>query len=31
VQLVLETRGKDHAQDVLTTLGAAGYDARVLR
>jgi threonine dehydratase len=31
VQLVLETRGNDHAQDVLATLGAAGYDARVLR
>jgi len=31
VQLVLETRGNDHAQDVLATLGGAGYDARVLR
>jgi threonine dehydratase len=31
VQLVLETRGADHAGDVLKTLAGAGYDARVLR
>ena len=31
VQLVLETRGRDHAQDVLRTVADAGYDARVLR
>jgi len=31
VQLVLETRGPDHAQDVLRAIADAGYDARVLR
>jgi threonine dehydratase len=31
IQLVLETRGRDHAQRVLAALGRAGYDARVVR
>jgi threonine dehydratase len=31
VQLVLETRGADHAQDVLAAIAGAGYEARVLR
>jgi threonine dehydratase len=31
VQLVLETRGRDHAQAVLGAIAEAGYDARVLR
>jgi threonine dehydratase len=31
VELVLETRGHDHAERVLATLGEAGYEARVLR
>jgi threonine dehydratase len=31
VQLVLETRGRDHAQAVLAAIRAAGYEARVLR
>jgi threonine dehydratase len=31
IQLVLETRGREHAQRVLAALGAAGYDARVVR
>ncbi|MGZ4269441.1 MAG: threonine ammonia-lyase [Solirubrobacteraceae bacterium] len=31
VQLVLETRGREHASDVLTRLADAGYDARVVR
>jgi threonine dehydratase len=31
VQLVLETRGRDHAQRVLSALAAAGHDARVVR
>jgi threonine dehydratase len=31
VQLVLETRGKQHAQDVLAALARAGYDARTGR
>jgi threonine dehydratase len=31
IQLVLETRGRDHAQDVLRAIAEAGYDARVLR
>ncbi|MFN8201965.1 MAG: threonine ammonia-lyase [Solirubrobacteraceae bacterium] len=31
IQLVLETRGRDHAQDVLRAIAQAGYDARVLR
>jgi threonine dehydratase len=31
VQLVLETRGRDHAQAVLSAIAEAGYDARVLR
>jgi len=31
VQLVLETRGRDHAQRVLQALAAAGQDARVVR
>ena len=30
VQLVLETRGHEHAQAVLAALGGEGYDARVL-
>jgi threonine dehydratase len=31
VELVIETRGHDHAQRVIAALGDAGYDARVLR
>ena len=31
VQLVLETRGPDHARAVLDAIAAAGYDARTLR
>ncbi|MEA2250002.1 MAG: threonine dehydratase [Solirubrobacteraceae bacterium] len=31
VQLVLETRGRDHAEDVLRQIGDAGYEARVVR
>ena len=31
VQLVLETRGRDHARTVLDAVRAAGYEARVLR
>jgi threonine dehydratase len=31
VQLVLETRGREHAQRVLDALAAAGHDARVVR
>jgi threonine dehydratase len=31
VELVLETRGHDHAQRVLTTLDNAGYPTQVLR
>jgi len=31
VQLVLETRGRDHAQRVLDALAVAGHDARVVR
>lgn len=31
VQLVLETRGAAHAQDVLRAVSRAGYDARVMR
>jgi threonine dehydratase len=31
VQLVMETRGRDHAQAVLSALAAAGHDARVVR
>jgi threonine dehydratase len=31
VQLVLETRGRDHARAVLEAIRAAGYEARVLR
>lgn len=31
IQLVLETRGADHAREVLRMLAAEGYDARVLR
>jgi threonine dehydratase len=31
VQLVLETLGRDHADDVLTHVRAAGYEARVVR
>jgi threonine dehydratase len=31
VQLILETRGRDHAAAVLHAIGAAGYEARVLR
>ena len=31
VQLVLETRGRDHANDVVDRLRAAGYDAIVVR
>jgi threonine dehydratase len=31
VQLVLETRGRDHAEDVLARLAESGYDARVVR
>jgi threonine dehydratase len=31
VELVLGTRGRDHAEDVLRAIGAAGYETRVLR
>jgi threonine dehydratase len=31
VQLVLETRGREHAQSVLEAIRVAGYEARVLR
>jgi threonine dehydratase len=31
VQLVLETRGREHAQRVLDALTAAGHDAHVVR
>jgi threonine dehydratase len=31
IQLVLETRGKDHAAHVVATIADAGYDARVVR
>jgi threonine dehydratase len=31
VQLVLETRGREHADDVLACVHAAGYEARVVR
>jgi threonine dehydratase len=31
VELVLETRGHDHARGVMTSLSDAGYEARVLR
>jgi threonine dehydratase len=31
VQLVMETRGRNHAQAVLSALAAAGHDARVVR
>ena len=31
IELVLETRGRDHAEAVLGELADAGYDARVLR
>ena len=31
VQLVLETRGAQHAGEVLATLGAAGYETRIVR
>ncbi|HEV3002631.1 MAG TPA: threonine ammonia-lyase [Solirubrobacteraceae bacterium] len=31
VQLVLETRGREHAEAVLEAIRAAGYEARVLR
>ena len=31
VQLVLETRGREHAEDVLAAVRAAGYEARVVR
>jgi threonine dehydratase len=31
VQLVLETRGRDHADEVMAQLLAADYDARVVR
>jgi threonine dehydratase len=31
VELVLETRGREHARECLRAVGAAGYDARVLR
>ena len=31
VELVLETRGRDHAASVLEAIRAAGYEARVLR
>ena len=30
IQLVLETRGREHAQDVLAAIGGDGYSARVL-
>jgi threonine dehydratase len=31
VQLVVETRGAEHAKAVLEAIAAAGYEARVLR
>jgi threonine dehydratase len=31
VELVLETRGRDHADDVLRQITDAGYEARVIR
>jgi threonine dehydratase len=31
IQLVLETRGPDHAGEVLSAIAAAGYEARVMR
>ena len=31
VQLVLETRGRAHAQEVLDAIARAGYEARVVR
>jgi threonine dehydratase len=31
VQLVLETRGRDHAAEVLRSVGEAGYETRVVR
>ena len=31
IQLVLETRGRDHARRVLEAIAAAGHDARVVR
>jgi threonine dehydratase len=31
VELVLETRGREHAERVLDALDAAGYPAQVLR
>jgi threonine dehydratase len=31
VELVLETRGREHADAVMSELGAAGYEARVVR
>jgi hypothetical protein len=31
VQLVLETRGREHADEVLAQVRAAGYEARVVR
>jgi threonine dehydratase len=31
VELVLETRGREHAEDVLRQITDAGYEARVLR
>ena len=31
VQLVLETQGREHADEVLAAVRAAGYDARVVR
>ena len=31
VELVLETRGREHADDVLRQISDAGYEARVVR
>ena len=31
VELVIETRGQEHADHVVAALTAAGYDARVVR
>jgi threonine dehydratase len=31
VQLVLETRGRDHAERVLAAVAEAGYETRVVR
>jgi hypothetical protein len=31
VQLVLETRGREHADDVIARVRDAGYEARVVR